>query len=282
MDISIIIPAHQEEDSIESCLISILDQNFVKNASARVEVIVVANACTDATVERVRGMEDLARTRGVDWVVMDDPVGGKARALNRGDQAARGTIRIYLDADVTCCPTLLEELNDALAGSMPIYASGTVTIPPSKSWFSRCYARFWTRLPFVASDVAGYGLYAVNAAGRRRWVEFPDVHSDDKFVRLLFNPVERRRVDASYSWPVPDGIINLLRVRKRWCQGNAQLRAAFPKLHANPYPGTVWQYVRAATARPVSACVFAIVYAGGALLARSDGQANDIQWRRSR
>lgn len=282
MIISIILPAHQEERIIRDCLHAVLDQTVIGRPGIGVEVIVIANGCTDATAERARALEALARARGVGWVVIDDPVGGKARALNRGDRIARGGLRVYLDADVVCAPELLEELVAALDTDAPRYASGTVTIPRSHSWISRCYARFWTRLPFVASDVAGYGLYAVNAAGRRRWREFPDVHSDDKFVRLLFKPSERRRVAARYSWPVPDGIRNLLRVRRRWCECNAQLRGAFPGLHADPYPGTTWQYASAAVTRPVSACVFSIVYAGGALLALGHRRADPIEWRRGR
>jgi glycosyltransferase involved in cell wall biosynthesis len=280
--ISIIIPAHQEAESIQRCLNSVIDQSITKSAPNRIEIIVAANACSDATVEKACEMEDFAFERGVDLKVIDDPIGGKTRALNRGDQIARGEIRIYLDADVVCAPTLLEELVAALKDPVPLYASGTVTIPPSRSWVSRCYARFWTKLPFVASDVAGYGLYAVNMAGRRRWSEFPDVHSDDKFVRLLFKSTERRRVAASYSWPIPDGIWNLLQVRRRWSRGNAQLRAAFPALHSDPYSGSALQYAQAAASRPVSALIFAIVYGGGALLARGDGLSSEISWRRAR
>lgn len=282
MILSIIIPSHQEEATIQNCLRSIIAQTVFQNRSIRAEVIVVANACTDATAERARSLESVAQGLGLGWTVIVDPIGGKTRALNRGDDVARGDFRIYLDADVVCGPTLVEELVSALDSDAPLYASGTVSIPRSKSWFSRCYARFWTRLPFVASDVAGYGLYAVNAAGRQRWADFPDLHSDDKFVRLLFKSSERRRVAATYSWPIPDGILNLVNVRRRWCEGNAQLRGSFPELHSDPYPGTAWQYACLMATTPVSAVVFSIVYAGGALLARGREISNPIQWRRAR
>ena len=282
MLLSIVIPAHNEEGVIRPCLESLIAQDSPAAPEFGVEVIVVANACSDRTAALARELEPLARARGYGWTVIEDCVGGKARALNRGDAMARGGIRVYLDADVVCSPTLLGELATALEGDAPLYASGAITIPPGASWVSRRYGEFWSRLPFVAADVSGCGLYAVNAAGRRRWGAFPKLHSDDKFVRLLFSRAERRRVAARYSWPVPEGLLTLLRVRRRWCEGNAELRHAYPDLRADSGPGTAWQYARLALSRPVSACVFSIIYAGGALLAARHETSTPIQWRRAR
>ncbi len=61
-------------------------------------------------------------------------------------------------------------------------------IPPARSALTRAYARFWQRLPFNRTVAPGYGLYAVNAAGRARWEAFPAIISDDTFVRLQFTP----------------------------------------------------------------------------------------------
>lgn len=279
MHISVMIPAHQESKTISDCLSSIIHQTLLDDPSIQAEVIVLANACTDATVEKARALEGAARARGLSLTVIDDPVGGKARALNRADEIAGGSIRVYLDADVLCAPELLAELARELATDAPRLASGTVRIPASRSWISRCYARVWSSLPFVASDVAGCGLYAVNAAGRRRWGRFPELHSDDKYVRLQFNAGERRRVAAEYVWSVPDGLPRLLRVRRRWCEGNAELRRAFPELR-DRRSGTARQYLRLIAEAPVSVTVFAAVYLGGALLAL--GHGGPVQWRRGR
>lgn len=281
MLISIIIPAHQESETISECLSAIISQTLLQNPSVQAEVVVLANACADDTVEKARSLEGAARTRGLALTVIDDPVGGKSRALNRADGIARGSVRVYLDADVVCAPDLLAELARELDTDAPRFASGTVRIPPSRSWVSRCYARIWSSLPFVTSDVAGCGLYAVNAAGRRRWGRFPELHSDDKFVRLQFAAHERRRVAPEYVWSVPDGLARLIRVRRRWCEGNAELRRLHPELR-DTRAGTARQYLRLIAGAPVSATVFTAVYLGGALLALGHGGGTPVEWRRGR
>jgi hypothetical protein len=79
----------------------------------------------------------------------------------------------------------------------------------------------------------GYGLFAVNAAGRNRWGAFPDIISDDTFVRLQFMPDERVGVPAPYYWPMIEGFGALTRVRRRQDAGVAQLAERFPGILAN-------------------------------------------------
>jgi len=180
--ISVIIPAHEEAASIDDCLQSLTRQT----TDLPTEIIVVANACRDATAARASRCRPMVEARGMRLVVIEDPVGGKSRALDTGDHIATGAIRVYLDADVLCEPELLHQLATSLAGPEPLLGSGTLAIPTPRSWFSRCYARVWQRLALLATDVPGCGLYAVNRAGRKRWGRFPAIHSDDKYVRLLF------------------------------------------------------------------------------------------------
>jgi hypothetical protein len=44
----------------------------------------------------------------------------------------------------------------------------------------------------------GCGCYAVSSEGRRRWTMFPDLISDDKFVRLYFSEREQRVIDSTW------------------------------------------------------------------------------------
>ena len=95
---------------------------------------------------------------------------------------------------------------------------------------------------------------------------------------------ERLRVDAYYHWPVPEGLANLVRVRRRWCEGNAELLRVFPQLRANARRQTsdlAW-YGGLMLADPVSAAVFAIVDGAGRLLAIGAPPSAAIEWRRGR
>ena len=236
--LSVIIPACNEAGYIEACLHSLL-----ASEPAQFEVLVVANGCTDDTADRARRLIPAFAARGVELRVLELPALGKPGALNAGDAAVRHGARLYLDADVTLSPALLPLLARALAGAAPRYASGEPEVRRARSAISRAYARFWVRLPFVAQDVPGFGLFAVNAAGRARWGAFPPIISDDTFVRLQFAPAERIRVPAPYQWPLVEGFAPLVRVRRRQDQGVAEIARLYPALMAHegkPRPGAGW------------------------------------------
>lgn len=233
--LSIIIPAYNEASVIGRCLASVLAAD---DPGCTVEIIVSANACRDGTVERARANAAVARRRGWRLTVIDRAEPGKPGAFNAGDAAAQGTgtqggVRLYLDADVAIERGMLRALVVALDVPEPRYASGRLVMEAQGGRFSRCYARLWSRLPFMARTVPGCGLFAVNAAGRARWEAFPDVLADDIYVRLLFAPAERVAVTARYHWPVAEGFGALVRVRRRQRAGVTEIAGRFPELMAN-------------------------------------------------
>lgn len=227
--LSIIIPANNEEALLGACLEFLLAS---ESPACCVEIVVVANGCNDNTAEVARSFSDRAAARGWRMQVLELATGGKIRALNAGDAAARLPWRVYLDADVTVSPALLNQLCRALDGPKARYASGHLRIT-AKSWVSKAYAATYRQVPFIARGVPGCGLFAVNAAGRARWGQFPDIISDDTYVRLLFSPKERVAVKARYDWPLVEGFSALVRVRRRQDRGVRQVEATYPNLKKN-------------------------------------------------
>ena len=225
--LSVIIPASNEEGYIGPCLSALFASGPVPGGA---EAIVVANGCRDRTADVARGMAAQAAAAGWGFRVIDRAEGGKPVALDAGDAAALGDLRAYLDADVIVSPPVMAQLAEVLARPEPRYASGTAVIPPARSWVTRAYARFWHSLPFAQSVAPGYGLFAVNAAGRARWAQFPAIISDDTFVRLQFLPGERVQVAASYRWPMIEGFAALVRVRRRQDAGVAEIAGRWPEL----------------------------------------------------
>ncbi|HPD91495.1 MAG TPA: glycosyltransferase [Pararhodobacter sp.] len=228
MTLSVILPACNEGAYIDACLAALL----ASDGPAVAQVVVAANGCTDDTVARARGHDGAFAARGWALTVLDLPALGKPGALNAGDAAAVYPLRAYLDADVQVSPPLMAQIAAALAVPGARYVSGTPVVT-ARSWVSRAYARFWVRLPFVAQGVPGFGLFAVNAAGRARWDAFPAIISDDTYVRIQFAPDERVKLPAPYHWPLVEGFARLVRVRRRQDQGVVELTALAPDLMAN-------------------------------------------------
>lgn len=256
--LTVIIPANNEAAWIGRCLSALLVQDA---AAGVVEIIVAANACTDGTEAIAEGFAERAAARGWTLVCQSSPEPGKLKALNRADAIARGGMRAYLDADVVCEPPLLGQLRAALARREAAYATGTLAVARAQSWITRAYAALWIRLPFVQGGAVGAGLFAVNAAGRARWGDFPAIISDDTFVRLHFAPHERIEVPARYHWPMVEGFRNLVRVRRRQDAGVAEVYRLYPALAANEGKAPLGKarLIRLALTVPLGFAVYALV-----------------------
>lgn len=253
--VSLILPANNEADFIGAALSALIHQS---DPGVPVEIIVVANGCTDATARIARGFEAGAIARGWSLIVIEEARGSKLNALNIGDRRASGPIRIYHDADIVCAPDLVRGIAEALSTDAPRYATGRLRVRRAATFVTRAYATFWQSLPFVQGGAVGTGLYAVNAAGRARWAEFPDIISDDTFVRIQFAPTERIEVAADYDWPMIEGLRNLVRVRRRQDRGVNELARRWPALMVNEGKArmTPGGFLRRALRHPVAAAVY--------------------------
>ncbi|SFI50543.1 glycosyltransferase [Albimonas pacifica] len=276
--LGVIIPANDEEDHIGRCLAAVLAQRGL--GPGALEVIVAANGCTDATVARARALAPDFAAKGWRLEVLDIPRGGKTHALNLGDAAATAGARAYLDADVTMDPDLLAATAKALARPGPLYVAGRLRVVRAKSWVTRRYAELWTRLPFMRPGSApGAGFFAVNAAGRARWGDFPAIISDDSFVRWRFAPAERLELPAGYDWPMVEGFAGLVRVRRRQDAGMRELQRLHPELAANEGKAAMRRadHLRLLAAAPVSYAVYVAV----SLAVRLGGR-DGAEWSRGR
>lgn len=107
MNVSILVPAHNEADNIENVITSLLDQS---TPSARIiEVMAIASGCTDDTAERVRRL-----SRGRPGVHLEvQPVrAGKVAAINEylAKRDPRAEILIVCSADLRPAPDVVARL----------------------------------------------------------------------------------------------------------------------------------------------------------------------------
>ena len=131
--VSVIIPARNEADTIETVVRSILATTYPS-----VELIVVDDRSTDATGEiAARLAETDPRVRVVAGEEL--PVGwyGKPWACVQGWRAARGEVLVFTDADTRHAPELLSRTTAALEAT----GAGLVTVSPHQVCVS-----FWERV----------------------------------------------------------------------------------------------------------------------------------------
>jgi chlorobactene glucosyltransferase len=131
--VSVIIPARNESQGIETVIRSVLDSTYPD-----LELIVVDDRSTDDTAERVlRLAQGDSRLRLV--AGLDLPPGwyGKPWACRQGYQAATGEVLVFTDADTRHQPALVAHA----VGALQQESADLVTIAPRQ----RCVS-FWERV----------------------------------------------------------------------------------------------------------------------------------------
>ena len=222
--LSIIIPAHNEASVVARTLNSILSNKLDRP----LQVIVVANGCTDETAEIVKtfaGRVELVET----------PVGNKSNALNLGDKVARHDLRAYLDADIELSEDALQRVVDAFKNPRTRLAMPRAKhVYRGRNFFLSGYYALWRSMPYVRKGAMGGGFYCIDKELRSRFREFPALTADDKFMRNLARPSERCVVEGCHATvTMPQTFGDLLKVKTRWTFGNLELAAARPDLNVN-------------------------------------------------
>jgi glycosyltransferase involved in cell wall biosynthesis len=104
MSVAICILAKNEEKSIGACLRQLAAQSIVRADDDVIDILVVANGCSDDTVGVARSHEALFEGSRTTIHVHDLPQGGKSRAWNRTvHDFARDDVEafVFVDSDVT-------------------------------------------------------------------------------------------------------------------------------------------------------------------------------------
>jgi glycosyltransferase involved in cell wall biosynthesis len=266
---SVVIPAHNESAVIGACLTPLAPLA----ADGTVEVVVVCNGCTDDTARVARSFPGVR--------VVELAVGSKPAALRAGDRAVDASgvgprvgaalPRMYLDADVVLAPEAARAVLASLDGS----AGGAVAARPpvrydatGSSPLVRRYYRARARIPAVLGSLWGAGVYALSAAGRARFGEFPDLVADDLWVDQLFAPGEVEIVDCPpVTVRAPARTADLLKVLRRTYRGKAEHHATQPGTAYETSGRTARDVGRLARSGP-SGLVDATVYTGLVVAAR--------------
>jgi len=170
LDISIIVPAYNEEQRIGPTLRDLDD--YLAIAGLRYEIVVVNDGSTDGTAALV---ESMARTRPALRCIDASPNRGKGSAVRIGMLAARGAVRVMYDADGAVPPDQLPKIvNPVRLGQSAVaigsrYAAGASVArkqPRYRIWWSRLANKVIQRtvVPGVLDTQCGFKAFSAEAA----------------------------------------------------------------------------------------------------------------------
>ena len=125
MSLSILIPTHNRSELLSRTLESLCAVTLPPSGPAGLEIVIIANACTDQTRAIV---EQIAPTMPIPTRCVEEPTVGLNPARNRALAEARGEILAFLDDDVWVEPTWLIELLAIFDAQPADIVAGTVDL----------------------------------------------------------------------------------------------------------------------------------------------------------
>ena len=213
---TILIPAHNEVAVIERTLLH-LSQGM---SLADFKIVVIANACSDATAAKSRSVMPQA-------VVIETDKAGKCNALNLGyKEADPDSPVICLDADLDVTAESLTSLLVPILEATALAACGQMDVSASEaSPIVRAYYKGWRTNPYFDRGKFG-GLFALSAEAAKMVFPLPEITADDEFIRRSFSVEETAFVkDCCFVARAPMGLSSLFNVRCRSLRGTREVQA---------------------------------------------------------
>lgn len=207
MDVSLVIPVKNEEESIEKLLKSISSQIKIPR-----EVIIVDAGSSDKTTDIIRNYSD--SRIGLKLAAIGDAYPGMAR--NAGVKEAAFEIIAFTDGGIELDKNWLEKLVGAMEAGAPCDVVYGAYMPRTDTLFKQCLALAVVpprgrRTPFIASSLLKKAVW-------REIGGFPNLRAAED--RVFMEEIERRGFKTVYSpgalviWDIPG---DLKKVFNRFC-----------------------------------------------------------------
>jgi glycosyltransferase involved in cell wall biosynthesis len=201
--LSIIIPAHNEENRLPRSLEQVL--TFLQQQSYEAEVLVIENGSTDRTLDVAQSFASEHKNLRV----IHEPGRGKGLAVRRGMLEARGDYRFMCDADLSMP---IEEVNKFLPRSLPEFdvALGSREVRGAVRYDEPFYRHFGGRLinmairlmilPGLQDTQCGFKCFRAEVANDLFGRQLMDGWSFDIEVLYLAQKAGYKIVEVPVHW----------------------------------------------------------------------------------
>lgn len=231
--VSVLIPAHNEADTLENVVTSVADMTYLK-----IELILINDGSQDATLSVMRRLVQKYKQQFPVKIVDVQPNKGKANALNQGAQIAHGKFLLCLDADCyvdrhVLEPMLAQFYNNPRVGAVggkPIVRNRTSILGRLElleyvgviDIIKRGQAFVTGHITTVSGVVVAYRKEALADVG---WWNTDAITEDiDVTWRLYHHQWQVVYCPQSVAWIlVPEHIKDLIHQRRRWARGGFEV-----------------------------------------------------------
>jgi len=243
--VSVIVPAHNEEEVIERTITSLIRQDYPNK-----EIIVVDDGSTDRTYEIAKKFA----LRGLIKLVQRKKASGKkARAVNFGVAYSRGEIIVVVDADTVLEPTTLSRLIKPFSDPEVGAVSGNVRVlNRKKNLLTRLQAYEYLMAMEMGrrfQAIAGLLMIIPGALGaiRRSLAVSIGLYDSDTLtedfditIKIHKSKMEVQFVPNALGWTVvPERWREWIKQRIRWTAGQLETLIKHRNLFFKRYFGTI-------------------------------------------
>ncbi len=242
--VSVVVPAHNEEKTIERCLVSLIKSEY---PAKKLEIIVVDDGSHDQTVNLIKRVQVDAIMHGIDLKIITKGHTGKVHTLNTGIKSTKGEIIFTVDADIRLDPLAIKKVAKAFVEDENVgAATGYIEIEWDKTqdenmiplFFSKCeFLEYLSSFNFERSYQSFidsiYTMSGAFSAFRRNIIAgiggyWPVTVSEDMHVTMMLH---KKKVDivnvpgaVAYAEAITD-YDTLYSQRVRWARGQMEVAA---------------------------------------------------------
>lgn len=221
--VSILIPAHNEEDNLNRIIDLYAKQTLPRGLE--MEIVVNLNCCTDNS-------ERIMRRKSQEYPFVRytfSEIPGKNHAINMLAHTAKSNFLIFSDADIIPMGGLVQVLYEDLQANPQFRAIGAhmeTILPKKKRKLMDLVNSILKKCP-VKHHVTGQ-LFCIR---KKEYIPIPeDVISEDQYINIMFCLDKvKRNLDAVAYFKRPDSLLDYFSYRIRIERAKAQLAEKYPE-----------------------------------------------------
>ncbi len=237
--VSVIIPAYNEEKTIQLTIDSILKSDYPKN---KLDILIVDDGSLDKTYERALEYEN----RGV-RIFKQEVNGGKGKALNKGIKESRGDFIFTMDADTIVDKKSLKTMTRYFKNPEVMSVTPAMVTREAKTIMQRIQSVEYLTGLFLRKTFAALNAIHITpgafSAYRKSFFEKHGGYDEDNItedlevaLRIQYHKYTIENAPEAPAYTIPPADFNsLLKQRRRWYAGLIKNTWNYKKLFGKEY-----------------------------------------------